>query len=65
MQSFRRVRCYRARSAIGSGGPRLIFYTHALFIVPPLHIMPVFEHFTRARAPVVSFFVAPLESDPF
>jgi hypothetical protein len=43
----------------------LIFYTHALFIVPPLHIMRVFEHFTRAHAPVVSFFVAPLESDPF
>jgi hypothetical protein len=37
---------YRARSAIGSGGPRLISYTHALFIVPPLHIMLVIEHFT-------------------
>jgi hypothetical protein len=35
---------YRARSAIGSGSPRLIFYTFALFIVPPLHIMRVIEH---------------------
>ena len=35
-----------ARSAIGSGGPRLIFYTFALFIVPPLHIMRVIGHFT-------------------
>jgi hypothetical protein len=33
-------------SAIGSGGPRLIFYTLTLFIVPPFHIMWVIEHFT-------------------
>lgn len=36
----------RPPSAIGSGGSRLIFYTFALFIVPPLHIMRVIEHFT-------------------
>jgi hypothetical protein len=36
----------RPPSAIGSGGSRLIFYTFALFMVPPLHIMRVTEHFT-------------------
>jgi hypothetical protein len=34
-------RHWDVRSAIGSSGPRLVFYTFALFIVPPLHIMRV------------------------
>jgi hypothetical protein len=35
-----------ALSAIGSGGPRFIYYTLALFKVSPLHIMRIIEYFT-------------------